>query len=219
MPTTGVPQSIIVKPPKVTIKHMLACQPEGPCPECAKMYRCPICHDMIGRKALVSPLQKSHDVVKPDGFPFDPRIDVHPGHLACKHCHAMFTMNLAFKTHFQRALYPVLLCNWARDQRFGDLTISETQPPFASEPTSMHPAPFGNCGPNSAYSIPSFLGIPLSKLLMELIFVPEECLTWFHRSIRWLSHHPDIPTSRLPQDTIFHFIAHLQDAPDRLAFN
>ena len=40
---TGVQQTITVKPPKVTIKHMLACQPEGPCPESAKMYRCPIC--------------------------------------------------------------------------------------------------------------------------------------------------------------------------------
>ena len=174
---------------------------------------------MIGRKALVSHLRKSHDAVKPDGFPFDPRLDMHPGHLACKHCHATFTMDLAFKTHFQRASCPVLLCNWARDQRFGDLTMSETQPPFAPETTSMHPEPFGNFGLRSAYSTPawnselaqSLLGTPMPKLITELAFAPEARLTWFHRSVRWLSHHSDIPTSRLPQDMSFHFIAHLHE--------
>ena len=81
----GTRQPGTAKPPKVTIKHMLACQPEGPYPEPAKMYRCPICHDMIGRKALVNHFRKSHDAAKPDGFPFDPRVDMHPGHLAYKH--------------------------------------------------------------------------------------------------------------------------------------
>ena len=55
---------------------------------------------MIGRKALVNHLGKSHDAVKPDGFSFDPRTDMYPGHLACKRCHTTFTMDLALKTHF-----------------------------------------------------------------------------------------------------------------------
>ena len=49
----------------------------------------------------------------------------------------------------------------------------------------------------------------MPKIVTELPFAPEARLTWFHRAIRWLSHHPDIPSSHLPQDPIFNFIGHL----------
>ena len=90
---------------------------------------------------------------------------------------------------------------------------------MTSELTSVSPIPCGNFGlHNSSYTpdwhsdlAHSLLGTPLPQLLVELAFTPEARLTWFHRSIRGLSHHPEIPTSRLPQDVIFHFIAHLHE--------
>ena len=215
----GAQTTTTTKVPNVIIKHMLACQPEGPCPEPTKIYRCHICQDMIGRKTLVNHLRKNHNAIKSDGFSFDPHTDMHPGHLACKHCHTTFTMDLALKTHFQRASCPVLLCIWACNQRFGHLTMSETQAPVEPARTSVNPEPIGNLGLWTDQPIPawtnelahSLLGIPMPKIVIELPFAPEARLTWFHQSIRWLSHHPDIPSSRLPQDSIFHFIAHLHE--------
>ena len=92
------------RPAKVTVKLMLASHPDGPCPEPAKMYRCPLCQDYVGRKAFISHLRKYHDVHGPDGFPFDPVHDIHRGHLACKHCHAQFTMEVALRTWHWRVV-------------------------------------------------------------------------------------------------------------------
>lgn len=101
---------------------------------------------MVGRKALVNHLKKSHDAVNPDGFSFDPRIDMPPGHLACKHCYTTFTMDLALKTHFQRASCPVLVSTWTRNQRFGDLALLEPQEPVVHVMTSGPIEPFGSLG-------------------------------------------------------------------------
>ena len=100
------------KAAKITMKHLLASQPIGPCPESAKMYQCPLCQEYVDRKALVNHLRKINDVPKSDDFPFDPIRDMHQKHLACKYYHAQFTMEIALCTHFQRASCPVLLCSW-----------------------------------------------------------------------------------------------------------
>ena len=111
---------IDTRPAKVIGKLILATQPDEPCPEPTKMYRCPLYHDYVGRKALISHLRKYYDIQRPDGFPFDPLKDMHMGRLACKHCHAQFTMEVALRTHFQIASCPVLLCNWTSHQHFGE---------------------------------------------------------------------------------------------------
>ena len=98
---------------------MLACRPDGPYPIPARMYTCPLCKESVGRKALVSHLRKFHAVHRPNVFPFETQIDMHPGHLACKHCHASFSMEIALRIHFQRAFCPVLLCTWTSHQHFG----------------------------------------------------------------------------------------------------
>ena len=117
--SASVHQGSDPRPAKVTMKLMLASHPDGPCPEPARMYRCPLCQDYVGRKALINHLRKYHDVHRHDGFPFDPVHDMHRGHLACKHCHTQFTVEVALRTHFQRASCPVRLCNWTSHQHFG----------------------------------------------------------------------------------------------------
>ena len=97
--------------------------------------------------------------------------------------------------------------------------MSETQTPVEPARTSVNPEPFRNLALWTDQSIPawtndlahSLLGSPTPKIVTGLPFAPEARLTCFHRSVRWLSYHPDIPSSRLPQDSIFHFIVHLRE--------
>ena len=116
--TEHQPQRPEHRTPRITVKHMLAYRPAGSSPVPARMYTCPLCKESIGRKALVSHLRKFHDVHQPDGFMFESQLDMHLGHLACKHCHAPFSMEIALRTHFQRASCPVLLCTMDESSTF-----------------------------------------------------------------------------------------------------
>ena len=218
--STPVPQGSEPRPAKVTVKLMLASHPDGPCPEPARMYRCPLCQDYVGRKALISHLRKYHDVQKPDGFPFDPVHDMHRGHLACKHCHTQFTMEVALRIHFQRASCPVLLCNWTSHQHFGvpilppenmDIEESNHAPDQVRLPWHLglrRPEELHPWTPDIACSL---VCQPLDPFSRALSFAPEAKLKWYHQTICMVSHHFDVPHSSLPQDPFFHFVAFLHE--------
>ena len=218
--STSVHQGSDPRPAKVTVKLMLASHPDGPCPEPAKMDRCPLCQDYVGRKALISHLRKYHDVHRPDGFPFDPVHDMHGGLLACKHCHAQFTMEVALRTHFQRASCPVLLCNWTSHQHFGaPILPPENMDPEDSTPDAdqvrlpwhlglQRPEELHTWTPDIASSL---VCQPLDPLSRVLSFEPEAKLTWYHQTVCMVSRHFDVPHSSLPQDPIFYFVAFLHE--------
>ena len=181
------------RPAKVTVKLMLAAHPDGPCPEPTKMYRCPLCLEYDGRKALISHLRKYHDVQRPDGFLFDPLKDMHMGRLARKHCYAQFTMEIALRTHFQRASCPVLLCNWTSHQHFGEPLLPSLDQDYAADHTEVDPVRLpwhlGLLNPQELHiwtpeTASSLLCQPNHCMSRVLSFVPEAKLTWMVSSHR-----------------------------------
>ena len=91
-----------IRPGKVIVKLMLASHPDGPCPEPAKMYRCHLCQDYVGRKALISHLRNCHHIHRPDGFPFDPVHDIRiPPMLLIRFvCPGMLSQPLSLKSFY-----------------------------------------------------------------------------------------------------------------------
>ena len=91
-----------IRPAKVIVKLMLASHPDGPCPEPAKMYRCHLCQDYVGRKALISHLRNCHHIHRPDGFPFDPVHDkrILPMLLVRFVCPGMLSQPLSLKSFY-----------------------------------------------------------------------------------------------------------------------
>ena len=206
--------------PRITVKHMLACRPDGPCPVPARMYTCPLCKESVGRKALVSHLRKFHDIHRPDGFSFEPQIDMHPGHLACNHCHASFSMEIALRTHFPRAFCPVLLCTWTSHQHFGkpldSSCFQETKSMSDARNQTQHrwcpglsvPENTSSWTPEAAQAL---IHSPRHDMKSMIPFDPEVKLKWFHDSLTQIAHHPDMPLSNLPQDSVFNFLAYLHE--------
>ena len=178
------------------------------------MYTCPLCKESIGRKALASHLRKFYDIHRADGFTFEPQLDMHPGHLACKHCHASFSMEIALRTHFQRASCPILLCTWTNHQHFGkpldSARLQENQNMIGDKIRSHHTWQPG-------LSIPEYTPAWTPEIAQALLRTPrhamsqpvqfESKLKWFHDSLTQVEHHPDMPFSCLPKDSIFNFLA------------
>ena len=180
------------------VRSTVACRPDGPCPIPARIYPCPLCKESV-----------DHDISRPDDFPFEPQIDMHPGHLACKHCHASFSMEIELRTHFQR---PVLLCTWTSHQHFGKPFDSscpqENQSMSDARNLILHrwcpglsiPENMSNWIPEAAQAL---IHTPRHDMKSMVPFDPEAKLKWFHDTLTQIAPHPDMPLSNLPPDSVF----------------
>ena len=111
------------KIPKLDTVPIMLNKPCQPIDAPSKSFRCPLCLETVGRKALAGHLSKEHQVVKPPFFVFRPSRDMTPGRLACAHCHTSYTTEAALRLHYQRASCPILLIERIKDQHFGRQTL------------------------------------------------------------------------------------------------
>lgn len=129
-------------PGKDTIPKRLAESASTKIPIPVNKFACPLCLEMIRRKALAAHLRPTHQVDKPNSFPFRPNRDMTPERICCIHCRASFTMPFAFQNHFSRDTCPQFVIQWVRDQHFGSIAPPQTalDPPMprrASDPPTM----------------------------------------------------------------------------------
>ena len=199
------------KIPKLdTVPAMLA-KPSQVIVTPSKSFKCPLCLEMIGRKALAGHLSKEHQVVKPPFFVFRPSRDMTPGRLACAHCHTTYTTEAALRLHYQRASCPILLIEWVKDQHFGPTVTPPvlTEAPEAQDPELLFsisgrsvPAVSALCFPMDTPVYTSDLSRPLlttasmttvHKFFSQVSFWPELRLRWFHTFVHWMAHLSDLP--------------------------
>ena len=181
----------------------------------SKSFKCPLCLEMIGRKALAGHLSKEHQVVKPPFFIFCPSRDMTPGRLACARCHTTYTTEAALRLHYQRASCPILLIEWVKDQHFGPTVTPPvlTEAPEAPDPELLYSTPNSISGRSvpavSALYIPidtpvytSDLSWPLlttasmstvHELFSQVSFWPELRLRWLLTFVHWMAHLSDLP--------------------------
>ena len=101
-PTSGVdPDRSCQDQRQKTIQQMLQAPYRAPPHAPLKQYECPLCQEVVGRKALWIHLKRDHQATKQDAFEFVPERDMLPGSLTCSHCFSSFTMEQALVTHFK----------------------------------------------------------------------------------------------------------------------
>ena len=194
--------------------------PATDCPQPAKSYTYPICQAQLGRKALAAHLHIVHQAARPSQFPFQADRDMLPGQLACGHCYSVFTMDLSLLTHFRRASYPVLLCDWVKHQHFGAIIEcgNHDQPQVPLSPTAIRDGAItdtsqlllGACDvwtPNTA----SARVWPCNNWFVPLLsrtptFLPEHHIRWFVHSTTVCAHLCELPQACFVADQVFRFI-------------
>lgn len=75
-------------PGKDTVQTRLAESASTEIPIPLREFTCPLCLEVIGRKALSTHLRLTHQMDKPDSFSFRPGRDMTPGHICCIYCRA-----------------------------------------------------------------------------------------------------------------------------------
>ena len=195
-----------------TIQQMLQAPVQDPPHPPLKQYECPLCQEIVGRKALWVHLKREHQATKQDAFEFVPERDMLPGSLTCRHCYSSFTMEQALVTHFKRGSCPVLTCEWARKMHFG----SHAEPPPPAEcpmqpslPVLLHR--YFNLSQQGLIGHAQWVStIDLVECWFPLLHTPISCplqhLRWYDHTIQWLVHFPELPHTRFVTDQVFQHI-------------
>ncbi|CAK9108805.1 unnamed protein product [Durusdinium trenchii] len=188
----------------------------GPVVDPATTYECPLCQEMIGRKALAAHLRTCHDFERPAEMDFVPARDILPGRLTCAHCRATFSMDFALRIHFKKVSCPVRLCQLVRDLHFGA--------PIPVQIADMHEAPvtrrstmtwsFDLMGPIEPLdplrpASMSLLTPIVFAMRTPLSFAPEVRLQWFMEALIWVIHWPALPQVCLPMTWLSWFLQHI----------
>ena len=196
-------------PGKDTIQTRLAETATTEIPVPLSEFTCPLCLEVIGRKGLAQHVRLTHQVDKPESFPFRPSRDMMPGRLSCIHCRASFTMPFALQNHFSRGTCPQLVIQWIHDQHYGPSVPLEVHdatplPRWASDSVSW------TLGIRSTGHIPDCMDmihhVPM-PLYHSIAFVPEARLHWYAQTTRWVSHFRQLPQVLLTSDLLFRTVA------------
>ena len=170
-----------------TIQQMLQAPVLEPPHPPLRQYECPLCQEIVGRKALWVHLKREHQATKQDAFEFVPERDTLPGSLTCRHCYSSFTMEQALVTHFKRSSCPVLTCEWARKMHFG--SPAAPTPPAddrieQSLPVLLHRY-FDHRNPGLIGNAQWVSTLDLVDCWFPLLYVPISCPL---QHLRWFDH-------------------------------
>ena len=199
-----------------TIQQMLQAPVLEPPHPPLRQYECPLCQEIVGRKALWVHLKREHQATKQDAFEFVPERDTLSGSLTCRHCYSSFTMEQALVTHFKRSSCPVLTCEWARKMHFG--SPAAPTPPAddrieQSLPVLLHRY-FDHRNPGLIGNAQWVSTLDLVDCWFPLLYVPISCplqhLRWFDHTVQWLAHFPELPHTRFVMDQVFHYVHELR---------